>query len=193
MDIGYYWYAFRLIGPAPGWPDRSLAGAGLFVSWLDRSSRTTSLSVPYDLEPEKEPELPKRSRSNFRSSHSYVPGPTSSYVPRPRDPYDAPRRKRSDRSQTHQTSPQRLPSNRAPAAPLPSLPSFDAVGLDTDTVAARRINRREKNRTRSDQEGREDLSELPPPTRRPPGDPDTMETRRMRHISPTDLYAQMGG
>jgi len=176
------------------WVSVIIADVGLVVSWLDRSSRMASLSVPYDLEePEKEPELPRQTRPNFRSSHSYVPGPTASYVPRPRDPYDAPRRKRSDRSQSHQTNPRRVPTNKGPANPLPALPSFHPVGLDTDTVAARRINRKETKRTRSEQKAREDLPELPPPARRPPGDPDTMEIRKMRHISPTDLYAQMGG
>jgi hypothetical protein len=172
----------------------SLAGLGVVISWLERSSRVASLGDPYDLErPEKEPELPKRPRSNFRSSFSYTPGPTSSYVPRPRDPYDAPRRRRSDRSQSHQTNPQQVPSSRAPVPPLPSLPSFHALGLEADTVPAQRINRKETSRTRSDRGAHGDLPELPPPTRRPPGDPETSEIRKMRHISPTDLYAQMGG
>lgn len=171
-----------------------LASAGLVVSWLDKSSRTALMGGPHDPEgPEKEPERPRQSWSNFRSSLSYTPGPTSSYVPRPRDPYDAPRRRRSDRSQSHQNNPRRVPSNRAPVPSLPSLPSFHPVGLETDTVAARRINRREPNRTRPDERAQEDLSELPPPTRRPPVDPETAEIRKMRHISPTDLYAQMGG
>ena len=171
-----------------------LASAGLVISWLDKSSRTALLGGQYNPErPEKEPEPPRQSWSNFRSSLTYTPGPTSSYVPRPRDPYDAPRRRRSDRSQSHQPNPRRVPSNRAPVPSLPSLPSFHPVGLETDTVAARRINRRETNRTRPDQRAQEDLSELPPPTRRPPVDPETAKVRKMRHISPTDLYAQMGG
>ena len=164
------------------------------MSWLDRGSRMALLATPYDVEgPEKEPELPKPSRPDFRSSSSYVPGPTTSYIPRPRDPYDAPRRRRSDRSQLYQINPRRVPSNRAPVPPLPSLPSFDPLGLETDTVAARRIDHRETNRTRSDQKGHKDLPELPPPMRRPLGDPHMREIRRMRYISPTDMYAQMGG
>jgi len=176
------------------WVSVIIAGVGLLVSWLDKSSRRALLGGTYHPEgPEKEPKLPRRSWPNFRSSLTYAPGPTDSYVPRPRDPYDAPRRRRSDRSQPHQINPRRVPSNRAPVPSLPSLPSFRPVGLETDTVAARRINRRETNRARPDQMAHEDLSELPPPTRRPPVDPETMEIRKMRHISPTDLYAQMGG
>jgi len=144
-------------------------------------------------ESEKGPELPKESKSTFYSSRTYVPGPTSSYVPRPRDPYDPPRRKRSTRSQPHQAPPQRVPSNRTPAAPLPPLPSFNALELETDSVAAGRIDRRRKNRARPDQSPQKDLPELPPPRRRPPKDPQQAEARRIRHISPTDLYAQMGG
>jgi len=154
-----------------------------------------ALNSPYEWqEPAEEPESPKQyEKWNFRSSHSHVAGPTTSYIPRPRDPYDTPRRKRSTRSQSHQANPQRVPSNRAPVPPLPPLPSFNALDLETDSVAARRVSRRQTNRTRSDRKAYKDLPEVPPPTRRPPVDPHTREIRRMRHVSPTDMYAQMGG
>ena len=142
--------------------------------------------------PIKELELPKqheKSESDFHSSSSHAPGPTPSYIPRPRDPYDPPRRRRSDRSQPHQTNPQRVPSNRAPVPPLPALPSFHPIDLETDSVAARRIDRRQTNRARQEPNAPKDLPEPPPPTRRPPEDPETKETRR---ISPTDLWAQLG-
>lgn len=151
---------------------------------------------PYDLErPEKEPELPEQqeqSKSSFHSSRSHVVGPTPSYIPRPRDPYDMPRRKRSTRSQSHQTGPQRVPSNRAPVPPLPALPSFHPLELEGDGAAASRIDRRQGKRSGSSRRVYKDLPEPPPPTRRPPKDPQTREIRRMRHISPTDMYAQMG-
>lgn len=143
-------------------------------------------------EPEKELELPKQSQSTFYSPRTYIPGPTASYVPRPRDPYDPPRRKRSTRSQPHQATPQRVASNRAPVPPLPPLPSFNALELETDSVAAGRIDRRRTKRARSEQTSPKDLPELPAPRRRPPKDPQEMEVQRMRHISPTDMYAQMG-
>lgn len=155
-----------------------------------------ALYNPYGWEgPEKEHEQPKQyehSKSSFQSSHSHVVGPTASYIPRPRDPYDTPRRRRSNRSQSHQTYPQRVPSNRAPIPPLPPLPSFNPLELEGDTVADTRVDRRQGSRTRSSRRAPKDLPELPPPTRRPSVDPQTREIRRMRHLSPTDLYAQMG-
>jgi len=144
-------------------------------------------------EPAEEPESPKQyEKWSFRSSHSHVAGPTPSYIPRPRDPYDTPRPKRSTRSQSHQTNPQRVPSNRAPVPPLPPLPSFNPLDLETDSVAARRVSRRQMNRARSDRKGHKNLPEVSLPTRRPLEDPHTREIRRVRRISPTDLYAQMG-
>ena len=174
----------------PGWPNHSpLALAGLVVSWLDRSSRTAVSNHPYG----KELKLPKhqQSKSSFHSSRSHIPGPTASYIPRPRDPYDTPRRKRSAR----QPIPQRVPSNRTPAAPLPPLPSFNPLELEADETATRRVDRRQgpsRTTSRSDREARKNLPELPPPTRRPSVDPREREIRRVKHISPTDLFAQMG-
>ncbi|KAF9647440.1 hypothetical protein BDM02DRAFT_3187962 [Thelephora ganbajun] len=179
------------------WVSVVIAGAGLVVSWFDKGSRMATSNSPYGWQrPAKELVLPKQyqqSKSSFHSSHSHVVGPTASYIPRPRDPYDTPRRKRSTRSQSRQSNPQRVPSNGAPIPPLPPLPSFRPIGLDTDSVAALRISRRQESRANSTQGGRKDLPELPPPTRRPPEDPYKREIRRMRHISPTDLFAQMGG
>jgi hypothetical protein len=173
------------------------AFAGLLVSWLDRSLRMTRANNPDGWQrPVKELELPKQylqPKSSFPSSRLYVIGPTASYIPRPRDPYDTPRRRRSTRSQPHQMNPQRVPSNRAPIPPLPPLPSFHPLELEPDMVAARRINRVQGNRARSDQRAYKDLPELPPPTRRPLEDPHKREMQRMRHLSPTDLYAQLGG
>ena len=173
-----------------GWPDYSIAGAGIAIAWFDRSSRTGSLTGPDDWkEPAKDPE---EFKSTFRSSHSYVPGPTASYVPRPRDPYDTPRRKRSTHSQSQQTGPQRVPSRRGPAAPLPPLPAFHPLGLEADATVDRRANRRQSKRPMSEQSEQKNLPELPPPTRRPPEDPHKKEIRKIRHISPTDLFAEMG-
>lgn len=172
------------------WLSVVIAGAGIVISWFDRSSRTGSSTVPDDWqEPTKDAE---EFRSTFRSSHSYVPGPTSSYVPRPRDPYDTPRRKRSTHSQLQPTGPQRVPSRRGPAAPLPALPAFHPLGLEADTTADRRVNRRQSKRPRSEQSEQKNLPELPPPTRRPLEDPHKREIRKIRHISPTDLFAEMG-
>lgn len=160
---------------------------------MDRSSRISSSGSPYGWGgPEKQLELPKQSKSGFYSPRSHAPGPTASYIPRPRDPYDMPRRKRSTRSQPHRAHPQRVPSNRGPVPPLPPLPSFNPLDLETDSVAARRISRRQTNRTRPEQRTHQDLPELPPPMRRPSVDPRTREVRKVRHISPTDLFAQMG-
>ena len=146
--------------------------------------------------PEKEhegPKQPQQSKSSFHSSRSHIAGPTASYVPRPRDPYDTPRRKRSTRSQSHHTNPQRTPSHRTPIPPLPPLPSFHPLDLEADALASRRIDRRQGGSTRSNRRGHKDLPDLPPPTRRPSGDPNTRGIRRMRHLSPTELFAQMGG
>ena len=185
MDISYDWCAFCRVGSTPGRPNHSpLALAGLVVSWLDRSSRTAISNNPYGKEPKHQ-----QSKSSFQSSRSHIPGPTASYIPRPRDPYDTPRRKRSAR----QPHPQRVSSNRAPAAPLPPLPSFNPLELEADTTATQRVDRRQgPSRTRSDREARKNLPELPPPTRRASVDPQQREIRRVRHISPTDLFASMG-
>jgi len=172
------------------WLSVVIAGAGMVISWLDRSSRTGSSNNPDDWkEPTNDVE---EFKSTFRSSHSYVPGPTSSYIPRPRDPYDTPRRKRSTRSQSNQTGPQRVPSSKGPVPPLPALPAFNALGLEVDPTVDRRVNRRQSKRPRSEQSEQKDLPELPPPTRRPPEDPHKKEIRKIRHISPTDLFAEMG-
>jgi len=172
------------------WLSVVIAGAGIVISWFDRSSRTGALSGPDDWkEPTKDAE---EFKSTFRSSHSYVPGPTASYVPRPRDPYDTPRRKRSTHSQLQQTGPQRVPSRRGPAAPLPPLPAFHPLGLGADATVDRRFNRRQSKRPMSEQSEQKNLPELPPPTRRPPEDPHKREIRKIKHISPTDLFAEMG-
>lgn len=169
---------------------------GLVVSWLDRKSRIGSYN-PYGLErPVKELDLPKHhQQSSSHSSHSHVIGPTVSYIPRPRDPYDTPRRKRSTRSQPHQANPQRVPSKRVPAPPLPPLPAFDALGLETESEAAYRIDHRKvgSRRNRStQQEEQKNLPDLPPPTRRPPKEPHMREPRSARRVSPTDLFARLG-
>jgi len=170
-----------------------LAVAGLVVSSLDSSPRIVEgeSNNPYG----EEPKLSKhhhQSKSSFHSSssRSHIPGPTSSYIPRPRDPYDTPRRKRSSR----QAIPQRVPSNRAPAPPLPPLPSFQVLDLEADAAATRRTERRQgPSRSRSERrEPPQDLPEPPPPVRRPSVDPEERERRRLKHISPTDLFAQMG-
>jgi len=171
--------------------------AGLVLSWLDRSSRMSRSNGPHGWQrPEKELELPKQyqqSKPGFYSSRSHVAGPTAAYIPRPRDPYDPPRRKHSVRSQPHQTNPKRVPSDRAPIPPLPPLAAFHPLDLETDSVAAQRIGHRQGSRDRPRQRERtKDLPEPPPPPRRPSVDPHEREVRRMRHISPTDLYAQMG-
>ena len=152
--------------------------------------------------PEKEPEPSEQheqheqyeqSKSSFHSSRgSHAVGPTPSYIPRPRDPYDTPRRRRSDRSQTRQTGPQRVPSNRAPVPPLPALPSFNPLELEADEEGVSRIDHRREKRSGSTRRVYKDLPEPPPPMRRPPKDPQTREAQRLRHISPTDMYAQMG-
>ncbi|KAF9778227.1 hypothetical protein BJ322DRAFT_505171 [Thelephora terrestris] len=169
------------------------AVGGLAVSWLDRSSRTGLNSPHGGKRPVKELDLPRKyPQWSFRSSSSYVSGPTDSYVPRPRDPYDTPRRKRSTRSQPHQTNPQRVPSNAAPIPPLPPLPSFHPLGLDADSEAVPRIGRRQGTRRSNRRGERKDLPDLPPPTRRPPKDPQVRESQKLKHLSPTDLFAQMG-
>jgi len=177
------------------WVAVAFAGGGLVVSWLDRNSRVGSYSPSGWRGSMKELDLPKQyQQSIFRPSHSHVYGPTDSYIPRPRDPYDMPRRKRSTRSQPHQTNPQRVSSNRAPVPPLPPLPSFHPLGLETDSEVAVRMDRRQgPHRSRSNQQKeREDLPDLPPPTRRPPKDPRRMERERVKHLSPTDLFARFG-
>lgn len=205
MDISRDRYVFPLVGPLHGRSNHILALAGLIVSWLDKSSRMTMSDGPYGRERrEKDPEEPEqyeqheqheqheRSRWSFRSSRSHIAGPTPSYIPRPRDPYDPPRRRRSDRSQSHQTGPRRAPSNRAPVHPLPALPSFNPLELEGDEVAASMIDHGQGRRSRSSRRVYKDLPEPPPPTRRPPKDSHTREVRRMKHLSPTDLFAQMG-
>lgn len=191
MASGCDWCAFCFVGSVSGWSDHSIAIAGIVISWLDRGSRTSSLGNPEDWrEPTNEI---KKFKSTFRSSHSYVPGPTSSYVPRPRDPYDTPRRKRSTRSaQSHQTGPQRAPSHKGPVLPLPALPAFNALGLEPDTTVDRRVGRRQTRRPRSEQSEQKGLPELPPPTRRPTEDPHKREIQKVKRISPTDLFAEMG-
>lgn len=171
-----------------------LAFGALAVSWLDTGNPRMGSNSPHGWQrPMKEQDPPKQYQQwSFRSSHSYVNGPTDAYVPRPRDPYDTPRRKRSTRSQPHQTNPQRAPSNRAPIPPLPPLPSFHPLGLDTDSEAASRIGRAQGSRRSNRQSGHKDLPDLPPPTRRPPKDPRERESRKLKHLSPTDLFAQMG-
>lgn len=173
-----------------------LALGGLVVSWLDRKSRIGSYN-PYGWErPVKELDLPKHyQQSSSLSSHSHVVGPTLSYIPRPRDPYDPPRRKRSTRSQPHQANPHRVPSKKAPAPPLPPLPAFHPLDLETESEAAYRIDRREvgSRRTRPTQQGEQkNLPDPPPPTRRPPKESYMRETRSTRRVSPTDLFARLG-
>lgn len=180
------------------WLTVLFAIGGLVVSWLDRdrNSRIGGSNDPYDSQrPIKELELPKEYHdSSWKSSRSYVKGPTDAYIPRPRDPYDPPRRKRSMRSQPYQTNPRRVPSDRAAAPPLPPLPSFDALGLETESEAAYRIDRGKRTRRskpRQKEDGK-DLPDLPPPTRRPPKDPRMTEVKKQRRVSPTDMYASLG-
>jgi len=187
VDISYDWCAFCRVGSTPGRPNHPpLALAGIVVSLLDRSSRAAISNNPYGNEIKHQHQ---QSKSSFQSlsSRTHIPGPTASYIPRPRDPYDTPRRKRSARQ------PQRVPSNRAPAPPLPPLPSFNPLELESDATATQRVDRRQgPSRTRSHREARKDLPELPPPTRRAPVDPQQREIRRVKHLSPTDLFASMG-
>jgi hypothetical protein len=183
------------VGLLPRWSDHSLAGGGLAVSWLDGTPSIGS-GNPHDWKrPTKESDLPDQSQeSAFHSFRSQVDGPTDSYIPRPRDPYDTPRRKRSTRSQSDPPNLHRVPSNRVPVPPLPALPAFHPVGLETDSTAGMRIDRRQGSRSRSTRkESGQDLPDLPPPTRRPQEDLQEREIQSEGRISPTDMYAQLGG
>lgn len=166
---------------------------GLVISWLDKGSGTGSWNGQYDWEDStKELYLPKEyQHSTFRSTHSHVKGPTDSYIPRPRDPYDTPRRKRSTRSHLHQTAPRRASSGKAPVPPLPPLPSFNPLEVEPEPVPAAYVPGNHRSRSKRHREPREDLPDLPPPTRRPPKNPQR-ETQNGRRVSPTDLYAQLG-
>lgn len=170
----------------------SPAGGGLAASWLDRNSRMGSYS-PFGRQGSmKELELPKQPyRQHYTGFH--VSGPSDSYIPRPRDPYARPR-KRPTRSQSHQRNRRYVPSNRAPVPPLPPLPYFDPVGLETSSEAASRIGRGQgTRRVRSTrQKELEELPDLPPPTRRPPKDPRRRETDKEKCLSYTDVYAAIG-
>ena len=176
VDSGRTRYAPYIVGSVSRSSDHSLAGGGLAASWLDRNSRIGSNGRQSG--PMKELDLPKRhEKSSSPSSRPYVNGPTDAHVPRPRHPYDAPRRKRSTRSPPHKNIPQRVPSYKAPVPPLPPLPlSFNPLMLGENSETALRTNRRQKtHRPRPERQGEGEglVSDLPPPTRRPPRDPQT--------------------
>lgn len=171
-----------LVGPIPCQPYCSLAGWGLAVSWLDRNSEM-GLHSPYD-HPLKELKLPTMP-STIHSSHSHGTGPSESYIPRPRDPYDTPGR-------PGRTNPRRAPSRgRKPVSLLPSLPS-DPVGPGPSSEAVSYTDGGRSNSTRPKRQSSKDLPGCPPPTRRPSKDKGSKELSQKNHLSVTSMYAQLG-
>lgn len=149
VDRGCGLYVLCLVSSLTGWPDLSLAGGGLAVSWLDRNSRMGSSNGSSF----KQLQLVKTGPSSYC-------GPTGPYNPR------KPARK----------APQRVASNKEPATQLPALPfkNFVLEFPEADSGAGPGPGHRQGTLS-SGPDPRKERGL--PSTRRPPKGPQTEKTK----------------